>query len=83
MSNVDLRVMQGGEVVADIIDYDGPIPRKGDYVFHPALEGDGIMGTAGTVASVTYLIYSRPRQLGVTWFVRRRGRPYVEIQFEN
>lgn len=83
--SVLLRIMQHGELVARIEDYDGPIPQQGDYLFNPDLDDNGTSdltlhgaGIAGSVRCVTYGIYTRP-QNGEPYFV---GRPVkvVEIQ---
>ena len=85
MNGVRLVIIQGNETVARIEDYDGPIPRKGGYFFHPPLDDDGASdltlngaGIAGSVKTVTYGIYTRPRN-GEKYFT---GRPVriVEIQ---
>ena len=31
---MELRVEQDGQTVADISDYDGPVPRVGEYIWH-------------------------------------------------
>jgi hypothetical protein len=83
--SVRLIIMQQGETVARIEDYDGPIPRVGEYFFHPPLDDDGTSdltlhgtGIAGSAKTVTYGIYTRPRN-GEAYFT---GRPVqvVEIQ---
>lgn len=83
--SVRLIVIQGSETVARVEDYDGPVPRVGDYLFHPDLDDDGTQdmslhatGIAGCVKAVTYGIYTRPGN-GEAYFV---GRPVsvVEVQ---
>lgn len=83
--SVLLRIMQQGEIVARVEDYDGPVPRVGEYFFHPDLDDDGTSdmtlhgtGVAGSVKSVTYGIYTRP-QNGEDYFVKRPV-PVVEVQ---
>ena len=83
--SVRLVIMQANETVARIEDYDGPVPRVGEYLFHPDLDDDGTRdmtlhgcGIAGSVKSVTYGIYTRP-QNGEEYFVKRPV-PVVEIQ---
>lgn len=34
--SIRLIITQGNEVVADIPEWDGPVPREGDYIHHPA-----------------------------------------------
>jgi len=83
--SVLLVIMQGGETVARLEDYDGPVPRVGEYFFHPDLLDDGTSdmtlhttGIAGCVKTVTYGIYTRPRN-GEKYFVKRPV-PVVEVQ---
>lgn len=83
--SVLLVIKQGGETVARLEGYDGPIPRVGEYFFHPDLDDDGTRdmtlhsaGIAGSVKTVTYGIYTRPRN-GERYFVRRPV-PVVEVQ---
>jgi len=65
--SVRLIVKQGGELIADVPDYDGPVPVKGQYIFHPPLypekserdHWDG--GIAGCVRTVELAIYGRPQ----------------------
>jgi len=71
-----LIVKQGPELIADVPDYDGPIPAVGTYLFHPPMEPkDGLTdywdgGIAGCVKLVTMAIYRRP-QSGEAHFVGR------------
>ena len=84
--SVRLVIMQQGDLIARIEDYDGPIPRVGEYLFHPDLDDDGTRdmslhnptNIAGSVKSVIYGIYTRPRN-GEDYFT---GRPVriVEVQ---
>lgn len=77
--SVRLIVNQGPELIADVPDYDGPIPAVGTYIFHPPSPGkpghsgvenpwDG--GIAGCVKLVTMAIYGRPQD-GETYFTGR------------
>jgi hypothetical protein len=82
--SVRLIVIQGHETVARVEDYDGPVPRVGDYLFHPDLDDDGTRdmalhssGIAGCVKTVTWGLYTRPRN-GEAYFVKRAA-PVVEI----
>ena len=85
MSGVRLIIIQEREVVARLEDYDGPIPRVGEYLFHPDLDDDGARdmslhgtGIAGCVRAVTYGLYTRPRN-GEPYFVKRPV-PVVEVE---
>ena len=69
-------------LVAEIDGYDGPIPRPGEYIFHPPSDDDGFsdLSEHGTnvmsVKSVTYGIIARPRN-GEKHFV---GRPIQIVE---
>lgn len=85
-----VRFIQGNEMVADLPEWDGPIPRVGDYIFHPPEAGvtpadGGFTNVAGHVASVTWFMYERPvRKLrGEQDGFRPTSRPYVEIHFPS
>lgn len=76
--SVRLIVRQENQTVAVVENYDGPVPRKGDYIFHPARDDDGTGdmstgngGIAGCVKLVTFGIYARPKN-GEPHFVARR-----------
>lgn len=78
-----LIIREPDGLVAEVDDYDGPVPRPGEYIFHPPREDDGFsdLSLPGTnvmmVKSVIYGIITRPRK-GENHFV---GRPcqIVEI----
>lgn len=83
--SVRLIVIQGHETVARVEDYDGPVPRVGDYLFHPDLDDDGTSdmtlqgtGIAGCVKTVTWGLYTRPSN-GEAHFVKR-AVPVVEVE---
>jgi hypothetical protein len=73
---VHLIVKQGPDLIADVPDYDGPIPAVGTYLFHPPLhpKDEGTEhwngGIAGCVKTVTMAIYGRP-QKGEDYFTGR------------
>lgn len=77
-----LIVKQGPELIADVPDYDGPVPVVGTYLFHPPLRQsirltdpwDG--GIAGCVKLVTMAVYGRP-QNGEKHFVGRNTNVVV------
>jgi hypothetical protein len=82
--SVRLVIIQGHETVARVEDYDGPVPRVGEYLFHPDLDDDGTSdmslhgtGIAGCVKAVTWGLYTRPRN-GEPYFTRRPV-PVVEV----
>jgi hypothetical protein len=90
MSKIHMRVVQGAELVADMPGWEGPVPRRGDYLFHPPQEGHPQFATggpvhanvAGRVASVGWYIYRRPALAGEYGFVKA-DQPYVEITLES
>jgi len=74
-----MRIVQGGKLIADLPDWDGPVPRTGDYIFHPAY-GTSPEGIAGCVKTVTWRTHDRPAD----WDEHRShfvpaAHPYVEI----
>jgi hypothetical protein len=79
---IHMRVVQDNETVADLPKWDGPVPRRGDYLFHPGPEGthpqDGGASTmnaiAGHVKMVTWHLYERRDGKFV-----KSSAPYVEI----
>jgi hypothetical protein len=72
-----MRIMQGSDLIADLPEWDGPIPRVGEYIFHPPYD-DGIEGIAGCVKTVTWRTHDRPADRGAKSFVQT-AHPYVEI----
>lgn len=77
-----LIIRENEGVVAEIGDYTGPVPRAGEYIFHPPLNDDGTsdLSLHGTnvmsVKSVNYGIVTRP-QHGEGHFV---GRPVQIVE---
>jgi hypothetical protein len=78
-----LIVTQGSDLIAQDDNYDGPVPRVGEYIFHPEFDDDGTSAMslpsaqiAGCVKTVTYGIYTRPKN-GEKHFV---GRPVKVVQ---
>ncbi len=80
-----MRIVQGPELIVDLPEWDGPVPRVGEYIFHPpygkvtgddrarqVTEVDG--GIAGCVRSVTWRTHDR----SAMGFVMTK-HPYVEI----
>ena len=73
-----MRIVQGSELIADLPDWDGPVPRTGDYIFHPPYRPGDIEGIAGCVKTVTWRTHDRPADPDATAFVQT-AHPYVEI----
>lgn len=69
-------------LVARVDDYQGPVPRQGEYIFHPPFNDDGEsdLHTHGnnvmSVKTVTYGIITRPEN-GEEHFV---GRPVQVVE---
>jgi hypothetical protein len=68
-----MRIVQGPEIIADLPKWDGPVPRAGEYIFHPPL-GNSQEGIAGRVRSVTWRTHDR----GPDGFVMT-AHPYAEV----
>jgi hypothetical protein len=69
-----LKITQGADTIVDIPDWDGPVPRMGEYIFHPPLEPGDFEGIAGCVKVVTWRTHDRVNGK----FVKTRD-PYVEL----
>lgn len=81
---------EGDTLIARMEGFEGPLPQAGDNLFHPPLDpqedaartGTGaFMNIAGTVASVTWLLYGRPRN-GEKHFTRR-DEVVAEVRLES
>ena len=35
MTTIHMRIVQGNDLIADLPEWPGPVPREGDYIFHP------------------------------------------------
>lgn len=75
-----LIIIEGNDLVAQVDDYSGPVPRAGEYIHHPrgeqpapGLYPDAVM----SVKSVAYGIIARP-QNGEGHFVGA-AEPFAEI----
>jgi hypothetical protein len=74
-----LIITQGNELIAEVPDYEGPVPRAGEYIHHPRNDEpepgmlDGIM----SVKAVGYGIIARP-QNGEDHFTGA-AEPFVEV----
>lgn len=66
--------MQENSLVGVIEDWRGPLPGKGDYIYHPPFEGD----TESNVMSVKTVTYRMLTRSGAGYFTAHRD-PYVEI----
>jgi hypothetical protein len=77
---VRLIITHGGEVVADIPGYDGPVPRAGEYVVRPRGReperglGEDVM----SVKVVSYGIIARPEDGKAKCFTGA-AEPFVEV----
>lgn len=75
-----MRIVQNHELIVDLPKWKGPIPRVGDYIFHPPFdpgEDEGVGSIAGSVAVVKWRTHDRPGR-DATEFVMT-AHPYVEI----
>lgn len=89
--SIHVRIIQGRDLIADLPEWDGPIPRVDDYIFHPPLDNSspadgGFTNIAGHVATVTWYMYQRPEQKeGQKYFGAfvPTSNPYVEIHFPS
>jgi hypothetical protein len=73
-----MRIVQGNELIADLPEWDGPIPRVGEYIFHPPYGSSDVEGIAGHVKTVTWRTHDRPEDRSAASFVMT-AHPYVEI----
>jgi len=78
---IHMRVMQGRELIADLPEWNGPVPARGDYLFHPPFGKQDVIpdtstNIAGCVKTVTWRVHDRNPQ--GTAFVMT-ANPYVEI----
>jgi hypothetical protein len=74
-----MRIVQGNELVADLPEWPHPIPRVGDYIFHPPYGDHVPEGIAGCVKVVTWRTHDRPAGPEAASFVMT-AHPYVEIR---
>jgi hypothetical protein len=77
MSAIHMRIVQGHDLIADLPEWEGPIPRVGDYILHPPFRPGGDEGIAGCVALVKWRTHDRSDP-DATEFVQTI-HPYVEI----
>jgi len=76
MTAIHMRIVQGNDLIADLPKWKGPIPRAGDYIFHPPSRPGGHEGIAGSVACVKWRTHDRTEDGGA--FVMT-ANPYVEV----
>ncbi len=74
---IHMRIIQGGDLIADLPEWAGPVPQRGDYIFHPPL-GRSPENIAGCVRSVTGRTHDRAADPEAASFVMT-ARPYVEL----
>jgi hypothetical protein len=77
---VRLIITQDNEVVADVPDYQGPVPRVGEYIHHPrqVQPGPGYLDNVVSVKVVSYGIIARPEDGETRHFVGA-AEPFVEV----
>ena len=73
-----MRIVQGNELIADLPEWPHPVPRVGDYIFHPPFAPHNAENIAGCVKSVTWRTHDRPADPKTVGFVMAAS-PYVEI----
>jgi hypothetical protein len=73
-----MRIVQGNYLIADLPDWPHPIPRVGDYIFHPPYSQGDQEGIAGCVKTVTWRTHDRPADRKAASFVTT-AHPYVEL----
>ena len=78
MTAIHMRIIQGPDLIADLPEWDGPVPRVGDYLFHPPYGPGDSEGIAGCVKVVTWRTHDRPADPDAKAFVMT-ANPYVEI----
>jgi hypothetical protein len=72
-----MRIVQGSDLIADLPEWPHPIPRVGDYIYHPPSRPGGHEGIAGSVKRVIWRTHDRPGP-DATEFVMT-AHPFVEI----
>lgn len=72
-------ITEAGRNVAIIENWSGPIPRVGEYIFHPLDDADQMPVNVKCVKTVTYNILAYPpRETSIRHFIGRE-EPYVLI----
>jgi hypothetical protein len=81
---IHMRITSRRELIADLPEWDGPVPAPGDYLFHPPFGDQDVIpdivatGIAGCVKTRTWRTHDRPSNPGAASFVMT-AHPYVEI----
>jgi hypothetical protein len=78
LTAIHVRIVQENELIADLPEWPHPIPRVGDYIFHPPYGPSDFEGIAGCVKVVKWRTHDRPADPEATGFVMT-AHPYVEI----
>lgn len=78
MTAIHMRIVQGHDLIAGLPEWGGPVPRAGDYLFHPPRQPGGHEGIAGSVKCVTWRTHDRPSDPDAEAFVMT-AHPYVEV----
>ena len=74
-----MRIVQGNDLIADLPEWPHPIPRVGDYIFHPPYRPGDQEGIAGSVKCVTWRTHDRPAEGPEATSFVMTAHPYVEI----
>jgi hypothetical protein len=73
---IHMRITQGNELVADLPKWKGPVPRQGDYIFHPPSSAQPDREQiSGRVACVKWRTHDRTEDNEFTM----TAHPYVEL----
>jgi hypothetical protein len=77
---VRLVITQDNEVIAEVADYTGPVPRAGEYVHHPRgrQPQTGLLDHFMTVKLVAWGIIARPDDESAGHFTGA-AEPFVEV----
>jgi hypothetical protein len=72
-----LRIVEspGNTLVAEIPEYDGPVPRPGEYIYHPGFDPDADPAILGVMSVKTVTYHILGRQDGAGHFVGRTSNP--------
>lgn len=75
---VHMRIVQRGQLIADLPDWRHPVPAPGDYLFHPPVTPGRLENIAGCVQTRTWHTHDRPDGPGAHGFTPT-AHPYVEL----
>jgi len=76
LSGIHMRIVQENELIVDLPEWTGPVPRVGEYIFHPPYGDISPEGIAGCVKTVTWRTHDRDRP-GTDF--KMTSRVYVEL----